>query len=251
MSDMLSIRSAMDVFSHAMSYILKYKQGIRFFEIGRLRGCHYDKPLWWETDSFQAIDVEPKEVIEMIYGYQPGPHLIGVVTIDPEGIVPVYAELGYKTIPGEPMETVMARNFKDFVSGEELHPVQLVQTEQQRQFYNSVIDADDPHGQMQPEELGDPALRYYYVGKDGKCVCNGKAILSFPTAVVVEPLWTHSDYRRRGIATALMNHLHTDAVKFEVTQSVIVASAMGVALYTTLGYKVIAYIQKFVPVEKP
>jgi GNAT superfamily N-acetyltransferase len=237
----------MDVFSHAMSHIHKYKQGVRFFEIGRLRGSHYDKPLWWETDSFQAIDVEPEEVIETIRSYQPGPHLIAVITTEPEGIIPSYAELGYKTIPSEPMETVMTRNFGSFMSGDELHPVQIVQTEQQRQFYNSVIDADDPHGQMQPEELGDSALRYYYVEKDGKCVCNGKAILSLPTAVVVEPLWTHPDYRRRGIATALMNRLHIDAVKSGVNRSVIIATAMGVALYTTLGYEAIGYIQKFVP----
>ncbi len=247
MPDKSYIRSIMNVVFHAIAYTFKYVPGASVFEIGPLRGYHYEQPIWWETDAFQAFDVEPEKVIETIRDYRPGPHLIGVLTTDPKGIIPSYAELGYKTVPSEPLETVMTRSLKDSVFGKECHAVQLVQTEQQRQFYNSVIDTDDPYGQMRPEELEDPMLRYYYVEKDGKCVCNGKAILPFKTAVNVEPLGTHPDYRRRGIATALMNRLHADAEKSGVEQSVIVATAMGVSLYRTLGYQAIACIQKFVP----
>ena len=53
--------------------------------------------------------------------------------------------------------------------------------------------------------------------------------------------------RRRSVATALMNRLHVDAAESGAGQSVVMASPMGVPLYTKLGYAVVAFIQKFVP----
>ena len=244
---MTDLRSTMDVVFHATAHTFKHTDGAAVFEFGDLRGYHYDDPLWWETDSFQVIDMAPRDAVGAIQSYGPGPHLIGVVTTDPESVIPPYGELGYKTVPEEPLETVMAMNLSESVPTNEQHPVQLVRTEKQRLLFNSAIEPDDPHGQMRSEELEDPVVSYYLVEKDGQCVCNGKVISPFPTAITVEPLATHPGYRRRGIATSLMNRVHADAVDRSVKQSVIVASVMGVPLYTTLGYHVVAYIQKFVP----
>jgi predicted GNAT family acetyltransferase len=170
-----------------------------------------------------------------------------VATTYPEGVVHPYQELGYKTLPEEGVEIVIGMELKESASRGTRHPVQLVRTEHQRVFFNSAIDTADPHGQMQPEELEEPALGQYYVELDGQCVCTGKAIRPFETAVTVEPLATHPGYRRRGIATSLMNRIHSDAVSGNARQSVIVASNMGVPLYLSLGYEVVSHIRKFVP----
>lgn len=189
----------------------------------------------------------PEQVISTVRAAHPGPHLVGVVTSDPEGITSAYAALGYKTIPSEPVEIVIARSLRDFVPAEERWLVQRARTEAQRQFFNSDIDANDAHGQMRPEELHDPIVRRYFVELDGRCVCKGTAILPKPAGLTIEPLGTDSGHRRRGIATALMNRLHAEAAESGVEQSVIVATAMGAALYGTLGYETVGYIQKFVP----
>ena len=244
---MNDVRSAADVVFRATTLSFKHTPGATVFEFGALRGYHYDRPLWWETDSFQVIDLDPREAVKTIRSYRPGPHLVGVVTRDPESFVHPYRELGYKTVPAEPLETVMALDLSKSVPKNAQHAVQLVQTEQQRLLYNSVIDPDDPHGQMRPEELEDPALCYCYIEKDGQCVCSGKAIRPLPDAITVEPLGTQPGYRRRGMATSLMNRVHADAASRQVERSVIVASGMGVPLYAELGYEVVAYIQKFVP----
>jgi ribosomal protein S18 acetylase RimI-like enzyme len=223
------------------------KPGVTNREIGPVQWTHYDKPVWWETDYFGAVDAEPAEVIRIVRECQPGPHLIGVVTTDPDGILAAYAELGYQTVPSERLETIMARNLLGCGRVKERYPVQLVQTEQQRCLYNTMISADDGHGQMQPDELGDPSLRHYFIEMDGLSVCYAKVIQSTPIALVVEPLGTREGYRRRGIATALMNRLHADAAEGGAELCVINASSMGVLLYTTLGYEIVAYIQKFVP----
>jgi GNAT superfamily N-acetyltransferase len=159
--------------------------------------------------------------------------------------------LGYEPLSTDVDETVMARSLVGLTPGEERYPVQCVRTEAQRRFYNSAfdphLDPDDPHGPMKEEELHHPGLRHYYVEMDGQCVGQAKAILPPVAAVVVEPLGVKEGYRRRGIATALMNRLHADAARDGAQRSVIIASPMGVPLYTRLGYEVVAYIRKFVP----
>jgi GNAT superfamily N-acetyltransferase len=220
-------------------------RGTTVQHVGPVRWVHFEKPLWWESDSFRAFDVEPAEVVRIVKSCEPGPHLIRVVTTDPEGVIAPYAQVGYKT--NGPLETIMARGLMGFVPGEERYPVQCVQSEAQRHIYNSMIDPEDPHGQMRPEELADPTLRHYFVELESLCVCYAKAIRSVPRVVIVEPLGTREGYRRRGIATALMNRLHADAAEGGVEHSVLHASPMGVPFYTAIGYQTVGYVQKFVP----
>ena len=241
------IGDAMEAFYQSVALTPHQVPGAGVTRQGILRHIHYETPLWWETDAFHTFHTQPSDVVEAVRSCQPGPHLIAVVTTDPDGIVNDYAALGYKTVPNEPVETIMVRSLKPYTLGTERYCVQRVQTEEQRRFFNSVIDEGDPHGQMKAAEVSDPAVRYYYIELEDKCVCHAKAILPFPDTVVIEPLETDPHYRRRGLATAVMNRLLAAAVATGAERSVILATAMGVALYSTLGYEVIAYIQKFVP----
>ncbi len=247
MSEPFDLDEALAIVHAATGHTAKYVPGMRIGQVGRLRHVHYDLPRWWLTDYFQAFDVAPGEVVRTIQDFSPAPYLLGVITADPHVFLAPYAALGYKTVRAGFVEPVMAKRFTDTVRTEERYPVQRVETEEQRQFFNSVIPADDPHGQMQPEEIEDPQLNYYYVEQDGQCVCHGKAIQPFAAAVVVEPLGTQPEYRRRGIATALMHRLHADAVERGAVQCVIIASPKGKLLYDTLGYELLAYHQEFVP----
>jgi GNAT superfamily N-acetyltransferase len=247
MSDVHTLREAMTVVHGASDLLLRCRPGVTVGQVGALRHVHCDVPLWWETDAFQAVDARPEEVVGAVRAARPGPHLIGVATTDPEGIVAPYAALGYKTVPSEPLEIVMARGLRDLAPEGRRWPVQRVHTEAQRQTFNAGLDADDPHGQMDAEELCDLLIRRYFVELDGRCVCRGTAILPSPEAVTVEPLGTDPEYRRRGLATALMGRLHAEAAQSGAVWSVIVATAMGAALYAVLGYGVVGYIQKFVP----
>jgi GNAT superfamily N-acetyltransferase len=228
--------------------------GTRTTAVGPLLWFHLDRPFGWATDVFRAIEVEPVEVVRAIQSCGPGPHLIRTWTTDLESSVPGYAGLGYRALPPETVETIMARSLVGFIPGEERYPVQRVRTEEQRRVYNTAfdpaLDPDDPHGPIKAEELGNLALRHYFVELDGQCAGYARAILPLSSAVMVEPLWTRPEYRRRGIATALMNRLHAEAAEGGAAQGVIMASPMGVPLYTRLGYEIVAFVQKFVPAER-
>jgi len=240
------LRAAIEVIHAATVHTCRYTENMSIGKAGPLWHVHYDKALWKINDYFQTIQVPPEEVVQTIKDFKPGPHLIGVITTDPEAAIAAYAPLGYKPARWA-AEPVMVKSLAGFVPEEPRFLVQQAEDEAQRALFNSVIDADDPHGQMGPQELHDARLRFYFVEQDSKCVCNGKAIQPFPEAVVIEPLRTHEDYRRRGIASALMNRVHADAAQEGATRSVIMASPMGEKLYATLGYEVAGYEQSFVP----
>lgn len=240
------LRAAMEAIHAATDHTSRYTASMSIGMVGPLRHVHYDKPLWEITDYFQAIRVPPEEVVRTIKDFNPGPYHLGVITTDPEAAIAAYAPLGYKPARWA-AEPVMVRSLAGFVLEEPRFLVQQAEDEAQRVLFNSVIDADDPHGQMGPQELHDAHIRFYLVEQDNKCVCNGKAIQPFPAAVVIEPLRTHEDYRRRGIASALMGRVHADAAQGGATRSVIMASPMGEKLYAALGYEVVGYHQSFLP----
>lgn len=246
MSGLPNLSSKMGVVHAATEYTQRYVVGMSIDQIGLLRHVHYEKPLWWNTDYFQAIQMQPEEVIQTIADFRPGPHILGIVTTDTDAAIASYAVLGYKPMSGK-AEPLMAKRLTGFVRETSQYVVQQVENEEQRLFFNSVIDPDDPHGQIQPQELQDAHLHFYFVEQDNKCVCNGKAIQPFPAAVVVEPLRTDEAYRRRGIASALMSCVHADAIEKGAVECVIMASPMGERLYSALGYEIVGYHQSFVP----
>ncbi len=244
-SNLFDLKATMRVVHAATAYTQRYVPGMSIDQVGPLRHVHYDKPLWWNSDYFQAIEVQPEEAVQTIQDFHPGPHILGVITADTAAAISSYTALGYKPMQGK-AEPLMTKRLEESASERAHYLVQQVETEDQRIFFNSVIDADDPHGQMQPQELLDINLRFYFVEQDDQCVCTGKAIQPFAGAVVVEPLVTDEAYRRRGIASALMNQVHADAIEKGAMECVIMASPMGELLYSTLGYEVVGYHQSFV-----
>lgn len=243
----LALRAAVSIQHAATEFTRQYVAGMHIGQIDSLRHIHYDKPLWELTDYFQALEVVPEEVVRIVRHYQPGPHLIGVMTRDIEATLAPYAALGYRPVSGTSVEPIMTKSLIGFTATASTYQVQVVTREEQRHFYNSVIDPADPHGQIQAEELCDAHIRLYHVEQDGLCVCTGKIVVPEPAAIVVEPLATHKDYRRRGIATALMERVQADAAALGVAICVIAASPMGRMLYESLGYGVVGYHQSFTP----
>ena len=240
------LRTAASIQYAAAECTRKYVEGMHIGWIESLWHIHYDRPLWGLTDYFQALEVEPQEVARIVRRYQPGPHLIGVMTHDIGATIAPYAALDYRPVSGTSVEPIMTKSLIGFKAEASAYQVQTVSSEEQRHFYNSVIDPADPHGQIQAEELHDAHIRLYYVEQDGLCVCTGKIVVPSPDAIVVEPLATHKGYRRRGIATALMERAQADAAALGATSCVIQASPMGQRLYESLGYGVAGYHQSFV-----
>lgn len=92
-----------------------------------------------------------------------------------------------------------------------------------------------------------PLARMYYVEVDGKAVAAVTSVQTRTDATWVHNLGTRTEYRRRGIATALMRHMLADDAHCGAKHSVLLASHTGVLLYPQLGYKPIGLLHIYNP----
>jgi predicted GNAT family acetyltransferase len=102
---------------------------------------------------------------------------------------------------------------------------------------------------MLPEHFTSPRplARMYYVEVDGKAVAAVTSVQPRQDATWVHNLGTRVEYRRRGIATALMRHMLADDAHYSAKHSVLLASHTGALLYPQLGYKQIGLLHIYNP----
>lgn len=231
----------------AEAYSFRYRQGAKTFRLGPLQVLHYERPLFWETDNFRAVGIPAYEVVDLVHKYSPGPHLISVATTDPTKTAAEYSPLGYTTSRGEPVETIMVRPTAAAAIERHVYTVERASDDRGRRLYNSTVDADDGHGRMTEPELADPFIGYYFVEEVGICVCSARALHLPGDSVAVEPLLTHPNHRRRGLATSVMEAIASESLRHGASTLVVDASQGGIPLYLALGFKVVGYIQKLVP----
>ena len=215
---------------------------------------HYDTPVFWETENFRVVDgtYEAEDVIRIVRDYRPGPHLLSVVTTEPEHVIAEYAALGYRDTPQEPRGILMAKSIgavDGSESGAKSARVERAATLEQLRIYNSALDPDDGHGLMTEAELGDPSIGSYYIVNDGRCVCAGRSIQPFAEGITVEPLETHKEYRGRGLASALMERVERDGVVRGAKFFAVDATQRAVPFYETLGFIQSGFVQKLIPTD--
>ena len=241
---MLTVQHVIDIILEARMHALQYVPGATLMQAGPIICIHYETPLYWETDAFLVSEaVDPDTVLATVQAYRPGPHLLAIYTSAPEQLCARWAIRGYKTVAAEPTEAVMRLPLTQVPQSGWPYPVQVVQTTADVACYNAEPDGE----RMAPEQLHDPLVRHYYIALDGRVVCQGQAFTSSGRAVYVGGMFTQEAYRRRGLATALMQRIHTDAATTGIADSILVALPMGVPLYQRLGYVPVLYVQKFVP----
>jgi predicted GNAT family acetyltransferase len=92
-----------------------------------------------------------------------------------------------------------------------------------------------------------PKARMYYAEVDGQAVGAVTSVHLRKHATWVHNLRTREEYRRRGIATALMNAMLADDVRYGAKHSVLLASHAGALLYPSLGYAHIGTLHIYSP----
>lgn len=92
-----------------------------------------------------------------------------------------------------------------------------------------------------------PLARMYYVEMDGKAVAAVTSVQTRKDVTWVHNLGTRTEYRRRGIAAALMRHMLADDARHGAKHSVLLASHTGALLYPRLGYCQIGMLHIYNP----
>lgn len=246
-----AVRAAVDVYLEVAVRQARYVPGVSVFDVGGLRCTRSDLGGGvWAHALFTSSGAEPGEVVEAARALGPGPHLVSVVTGDPDGAVAAYGALGYA--PAESPHALMTTPLNsrpappsagsDFV-------VCRVATADELDCYNRGLARP-----VSADEAADPSFHLYYVEAGGTPVCRGRAVVVLPpgtaaggAALCVSRVDTHPDHRRRGLATAVMELAHADAAGLGALRSVLVATEVGAALYEKLGYQVLASVLHFAP----
>jgi GNAT superfamily N-acetyltransferase len=135
------------------------------------------------------------------------------------------------------------------------HPdlvVERVQTPAATKAYCSLVSElfglplADTERMFSANQLQDNAI-WHYLGYLGEMpVAAGTAVLA-KGIVSVWNVATHDDFRRRGVATALMERLLGDAWENGCDSSLLYSSPMAYPLYQKLGYELYSQRRCFIP----
>ncbi len=90
---------------------------------------------------------------------------------------------------------------------------------------------------VRPEHISDPAIHHYLAWVDGMAVASVTVMVSHGIAGIWN-VGTLPEYRRHGLASALMSRALTDAAKAGARCSILMASLEGYGLYRAIGYRV-------------
>lgn len=91
-----------------------------------------------------------------------------------------------------------------------------------------------------------PAMRHYLGTLDGLIVATGTLFVGSETAGIYDVV-TRDDYRRRGIGSAMFQHLLREAAATSHRLCVLQASPDGLGIYQRAGFKAIGEVHTFEP----
>lgn len=81
----------------------------------------------------------------------------------------------------------------------------------------------------------------------GAAVSTAEVVWANAKTIYLSAMQTLPEYRRLGLATALVTHIHQDAHKNGAAADILWSSPMGLPFYKSLGYKIIVTGHGFIP----
>ena len=99
------------------------------------------------------------------------------------------------------------------------------------------------------QTLRDPHIHSFYVTVDGEAAGWLQLVSIYPDVGYINQLYVLRDYRNRKLGTALVQHVHLEAIKLGLNKMVLVPSSMALPLYRRLGYRPLLYFSAFRPAK--
>lgn len=212
---------------------------VQFGPDGPGAGRHY------QADVFFVGHVSPKEAVAHIRAYGPAAeHQIFVLGYK-SGLVSSYLSLDCAAFT--PVHTLMARALAEVPAGPPGAEIGRATTAAECQWLNTIPGMDP----VPTEDLVDPHVRYYYGVVDDQAVAAVRRADLTPFISWVSHLYTAPDFRRRGLATALMRQLLRDSAAIGRRWSMLLATPQAVGLYRRLGYRDLAPVLSFTMNRSP
>lgn len=245
----MQINQALEIFMYGEIGIPSTENRSQRHVIDGLSILHVDDV--WNQEPHVADEVivqnhSPAAVLAMLANYQPtADHRITLVDRPASDHV-AYNAAGYRHSSNE---VLLVRKLSDLPPLDQRYSVGQAKTIAEMQWLNS----NDPANRVWISEtrLHESGLRHSFISLEQRVVARVRACRIDAEHSYVMNLYTASDYRRRGIARALMIHVLHEAAAHGEQWSVLVASEAGLALYQALGYEQRASLVVFEPIAEP
>ncbi len=247
-SDTAEIERALEAFARGFSYTRSFTHPFLAERVG---------PLWalrdgprkrgdYRCEEWVAFNVPPEETDRIVREQTRG--RFAICAILPEGepdqsLREGYKALGYRLGVTEPLMIHALKEIPDFPA-----PATIARVETQE--LADRLNRAARSRQVLPRHLGrDDELRQYVAEIDGELVGWVRSIAA-GSASWCSNMYVKPEFRRRGIARAMLCRMLRDDRASGARSAVLLASHTGARLYPVVGYRQIGTLYLYTPASK-
>jgi GNAT superfamily N-acetyltransferase len=97
------------------------------------------------------------------------------------------------------------------------------------------------------ETLRDKHIHNFYVKEEGQAAGWIQLVTKYPGVGYINQLYILQEFRKRKLATTLVNAVHSEALKLGIRKMVTVSSNMSLHLFRRMGYRPLLFFSAFRP----
>ncbi|NDJ52918.1 MAG: GNAT family N-acetyltransferase [Chloroflexi bacterium] len=235
------IRTA-NAFLTSFSHTFQVTYATKSVDLAPLRGVDYRGTGYTPTDlEFGVIDTAPEEALYVLQTAIGAEELKVTLNVFHEEEEPVqdlfgpYQEFGFEMLYTSPVLKV------DLPAPFEVAPVdiRMVTRTEDVAFANATLAEDD--GRLAESVLVSSTVRDLITVMDEQVVASTEITLAADSMGYISKMYTLPDYRRRGIAAALLNRAHEEMLGAGRSASILAPSYMARNYYQRFGYAPAVY----------
>ncbi len=248
---MLSLKNpwAVEAMIRCYNHVYHVAYQSRYEDMGGVGVSYYGKGSFAPVEmEFLAFDPDPLVVDAKIHAYPKKPgdrYVVNTFHDDPTDVETKsqYLRLGYGFVEtamlmGLPMPADPATGWTH---------IHRIETMDELEYANEGLALGNER--IPPLTFGDPHIVNFYAQLEHRAVGWAQLVTAYPQIGYLNQLYTVPVYRRRGIATRLLRRAHQEADQLGLHYMVLLASEIGMNLYRRAGYRPLAYLSVFRPLE--
>ncbi len=231
----------------------------KIIDIEDVKGIQYIHPLnqpWPRNFQYQleffSDEGSPNLVFDRIQKYckrVPGEYLLNVLSSNVNVLIPKYKDLGYLHAWNNAIMLHKLSGKGKNVENSESVLISEVKTMQEIANVNAL----GPEIPLSLTGLSDECTFNYYASYKGEIGAKGQAIIVNPKFIFIADMYTHPDYRRKGLSAALLFKLHQIGLEKGCSYSILLPSKMtrNIELFQKFSYFETVSIALLVPEISP
>lgn len=254
----MNLLPGVEAYFEAISYKNKVENKAEIIDLDQVRGIKYPQWMtqpWPRTFNYQLEfltgDYPPSLVKNLILNFlktNPEEFIVSIFSEKLNQLIPAYRDQGFLHAWSTILmfRKIHGHEKKSFPSGIE---IKLIKTSRDVALANT-IDPDNP---CSTNGLDDPAIHNLMAFYKGQ-VCAKAQLINLPGKFAyIADIFTHPNFRRRGISTTLLQEMHQIGLNAGKSMSVLVPSKMTkeFELFQKFSYQALIEMALLVPKNPP